>query len=40
VTGYPGVNPITRKKETDPKFKQPGKPPMQPDYPFIGITSQ
>lgn len=39
VTGYPGVNPITGQKKFV-NYKPPGKPPGQPDYPFVGITSQ
>jgi len=39
VSGYPGVNPITGQQKFV-NYKPPGKPSNQPDYPFVGITSQ
>lgn len=39
VSGYPGVNPLTGELKSVVAL-QPGKPPGQPNYPFIDITSQ
>jgi hypothetical protein len=39
ITGYPGVNKLTG-SINDVNFKGPEKPEGQPNYPFMGITSQ
>jgi hypothetical protein len=39
VNGYPGVDWISGEKKSA-SYISPGKPPGQPDYPFVDITSQ